>query len=74
LNGKEIFAREEYHHGSRFDQYVVRATLKAGANELLVKVCQNNQTDAWAQVWQFQLRLADATGGAAPFKLALPKK
>jgi hypothetical protein len=71
LNGKEVFAREEYHHGSRFDQYVARGTLKAGKNAILVKVCQNNQTDSWAQDWQFQLRLADATGGAATFKEAL---
>ncbi len=74
LNGKEVFAREEYHHGDRFDQYTARGTLKAGKNEILVKVCQNNQTDSWAQDWQFQLRLADATGGAVPFKVALPEK
>lgn len=72
LNGKEVFAREEYHHGSRFDQYTAHTTLKAGKNEILVKVCQNDQKDSWAQVWQFQLRLADATGGAIPFKVALP--
>lgn len=74
LNGKQVFAREEYHHGDRFDQYVARGTLKAGKNEILVKVCQNNQTDVWAQDWRFQLRLADATGGAVPFKNALPVK
>jgi hypothetical protein len=70
LNGKELFAREEYHHGDRFDQYMVPATLKAGKNEFLVKVCQNNQTEPWAQVWQFQLRICDATGGAVPVKVA----
>src|SRR5207248_10952700 len=45
LNGKEVFAREEYHHGSRMDQHVGRGTLKAGRNEILVKVCQNEQTE-----------------------------
>ena len=71
LNGKPVFALEEYHHGERFDQYVVRGTLKAGKNELLVKVCQNNQSEPWAQNWRFHLRLCDATGGALPVKAAL---
>lgn len=72
LNGRPVFAREEYHHGDRFDQYVARGTLKAGRNELLVKVCQNNQTEQWAQAWTFQLRLCDATGGALPVKAVAP--
>ena len=72
LNGKELFAREEYHHGERFDQYVVRTTLKAGKNELLLKVSQNDQKEPWAQVWQFKLRLCDATGGALPVKIVTP--
>jgi len=74
VNGKELFAREEYHHGERFDQYVAKGTLKAGKNEILVKICQNNQTEQWAQAWQFQFRIADATGGAAPVKVALADK
>lgn len=67
LNGKEIFFREEYHHGMRMDQHVGRGTLKAGRNEVLVKVCQNEQKEPWAQTWSFQLRLCDAIGGAVPF-------
>lgn len=74
LNGKELFAREEYHHGDRFDQYVAKGTLKPGKNEILLKVCQNNQTDSWAQVWHFQFRIADTTGGAVPVKVALAEK
>lgn len=74
LNGKQLYAREEYHHGQRFDQYVAPATLKAGKNEILVKICQNNQTEPWAQLWQFQLRISDATGGAVPFKTVLAAK
>jgi hypothetical protein len=69
LNGKEIFAREEYHHGQRLDQYIAKGTLKKGRNEILVKVCQNNQTDSWAQEWSFMLRICDATGGAVPFRM-----
>ena len=67
LNGKQLFAREEYHHGMRLDQYAVRGTFKQGKNEILLKVCQNEQKDAWAQSWQFQLRLCEFVGAAAPF-------
>jgi hypothetical protein len=73
LNGKEIFFREEYHHGNRFDGMVGKGTLKVGRNEVLIKVCQNEQKEDWAQSWAFQLRLSDAIGGAVPFKV-LPEK
>ena len=72
VNGKQVFAREEYHHGENFDQYAARVTLKAGKNELLLKVCQNDQKEPYAQVWQFKLRLCDATGGAVPVKIVPP--
>lgn len=72
LNGKEVFAHEEYHHGMNIDQYFCRATLKAGKNELLVKVCQNEQKEQWAQSWMFQLRLCDSTGVAVPFAVVPP--
>jgi hypothetical protein len=64
LNGDLIFAREEYHRGMSLDQYRMRATLKPGNNVILVKLCQNEQTEPWAQSWQFQLRVCDATGTA----------
>ncbi|VTS03948.1 ATP phosphoribosyltransferase regulatory subunit [Tuwongella immobilis] len=72
LNGKQIYAREEYHHGEEMDQYIGRGVLKPGRNEILIKVCQNEQTQSWAQRWQFQLRISDETGGKVPFKL-LPR-
>lgn len=72
LNGKRVFSREEYHHGSRMDQHVARGTLKTGNNELLVKVCQNNQDQSWAQVWAVQCRLCDATGGGLPVTQVVP--
>jgi len=74
LNGTEVFFREEYHHGDRFDGMVAKVTLRAGKNEILVKVCQNEQKDAWAQRWDFQLRLSDAVGGAVPFKVVAGKQ
>jgi hypothetical protein len=66
LNGKEVYFREEYHHGMQMDQHVGKGTLKAGRNEILIKVCQNEQTDSWAQLWSFQLRVCDHLGGAVP--------
>jgi hypothetical protein len=66
LNGRRIFAREEYHHGMRMDQHVAAGTLRAGRNEILVKVCQNEQTEDWAQSWSFQLRVTDTTGAKVP--------
>jgi hypothetical protein len=70
LNGKEIIARDECHHGMDMDQYVGQGVLRAGRNEVLVKVCQNEQTEPWAQDWVFQLRLCDATGAAVPWTAA----
>jgi hypothetical protein len=69
LNGKQIYFREEYHHGQRMDQHVGRGALQPGRNDILIKVCQNDQTDTWAQTWTFQLRLCDALGGAVPFTM-----
>ena len=66
LNGKKLFEREEYHHGDNMDYHLGKGTLKPGPNVLVVKVCQNNQKDAWAQRWQFQARICDATGAPLP--------
>lgn len=72
VNGKKAFEREEYHHGTKLDQHAGPAVLKAGKNEILVKICQNDQKEQWAQVWQFQVRICDATGGAVPFRVESP--
>jgi hypothetical protein len=42
----------------------MRARLRAGKNVILLKVCQNEQSEDWAQTWQFQFRVCDATGTA----------
>ena len=73
LNGELLFFRHEYHHGMTMDQYVGRGKLRKGANELLIKVCQNEQKDDWAQSWGFQARLCDALGGAVPFTNVTPE-
>jgi hypothetical protein len=63
LNGERIYTRDEYHHGMSMDQYQATGTLKPGRNTILLKVCQNEQKDDWAQSWSFQLRVCDPTGG-----------
>ena len=62
MNGELLFGHEEYHRGMHFDQYSVLGELQAGENVILLKVCQNEQTDSWAQVWEFQFRICDLTG------------
>jgi len=38
----------------------------------LVKVCQNDQPEEWAQNWMFQLRLTDGLGAAVPLVVVTP--
>jgi hypothetical protein len=72
LNGTLGAFRNEYHHGMKMDQYVARGTLRKGRNEVLLKICQNEQKEDWAQTWSFQARLCDAVGGGVPFKIVTP--
>lgn len=64
LNGELLTANHVYHAGTAIDQYVGQGRLKAGRNQILVKVAQNEQTEDWAQRWQFQLRVCDHLGTA----------
>ncbi len=64
LNGKLIADNEVYHARMELDQYVGRGQLKKGTNQILVKICQNEQTEDWAQRWDFQLRVCDKNGTA----------
>ncbi|MFZ4765396.1 MAG: hypothetical protein ACOYMN_10620 [Roseimicrobium sp.] len=64
LNGKLLFSRDEYHRGAQMDQYKLKCRLKKGANAILVKCCQNEQTESWTVEWEFQLRVCDSTGTA----------
>jgi hypothetical protein len=64
LNGELLFEREVYHALTNIDQYVAQGNLKPGKNVILLKICQNEQTEAWAQDWAFQLRICDPVGTA----------
>ena len=64
LNGELLFSRDEYHRGAQMDQYKLKCHLKKGENAILVKCCQNEQSESWPVEWEFQLRVCDATGTA----------
>lgn len=63
LNGYLVAENPTYHSGSPFDQYRADGELKMGKNTILVKLCQNEQSEPWAQVWPLHLRLTDPAGG-----------
>lgn len=64
LNGELLTSNHVYHANMFIDQYVGRGRLKAGRNEILVLIAQNEQTEPWAQDWKFQLRVCDDIGTA----------
>jgi hypothetical protein len=64
VNGELVFEREEYHRSTRMDQYRIPVSLIAGDNTIMLKVCQNEQEEDWAQDYQFQLRVSDSSGAA----------
>lgn len=66
LNGELVMVNEIYHNSNAMDKFSGKVKLKKGANQILIKVCQNEQEEPWAQDWQFQLRICDASGKAIP--------
>jgi hypothetical protein len=64
LNGKLLSSAEVYHNNIAMDQYVGRGELRTGRNLIMLKICQNEQTEDWAQDWKFQFRVCDASGKA----------
>lgn len=66
VNGRPVTMNNVYHTGAQIDQYVAPVELKQGTNNLLLKLCQNEQTEAWAQDFSFMVRFTDETGLAIP--------
>ena len=64
LNGELKASHPVYHTGESIDQYQVRASLQTGRNVILLKICQNEQTQSWAQDWDFRFRVCDSVGTA----------
>jgi ribosomal protein L29/type II secretory pathway pseudopilin PulG len=62
VNGELVISNHVYHAGNAIDQFSASVTLRPGVNQILLKICQNEQTDSWAQDWQFQARMTDSTG------------
>ena len=62
INGRQVMANKVYHSGSMIDQYIANCDLKKGTNRVLLKICQNEQTEPWAQEWEFQFRITDRAG------------
>jgi hypothetical protein len=62
VNGKPVMAHEIYHASEAIDQYVAAAEFREGTNTVMVKCCQNEQTEPWAADWKFQLRVCDSLG------------
>jgi hypothetical protein len=72
INGREALARETYHQSFDRDAFTAPVHVAKGRNTILVKVCQNDQPEEWAQNWMFQLRLTDGLGAAIPIKVTTP--
>lgn len=62
VNGQRKMINAVSHSGSAVDQYIADFDLKLGENTILLKLCQNEQTERWAQKWEFQCRITDPTG------------
>jgi len=62
INGELLMQNEVYHAGSMIDQYIANFSLKKGTNRILLKICQNEQEESWAQNWKFQFRITDPSG------------
>ena len=64
VNGELVMSNEIYHNSNSIDKFTAPVKLKKGDNKILVKLCQNEQTQSWAQDWSFQFRFCDSTGKA----------
>lgn len=64
VNGQLVMSNEVYHNSNSIDKFSAPVKLQKGGNKVLVKICQNEQTQPWAQDWSFQLRFCDSTGKA----------
>ena len=73
VNGKPVMAQEIYHASEAIDQYVATAEFREGTNTVMVKCCQNEQTEPWAVDWKFQLRVCDSLGSPLATQLATEK-
>jgi hypothetical protein len=62
VNGQLVLDNEIYHVGMMPDQFSGPAHFEKGKNSIVVKVCQNEQPEPWANLWMFQVRVCDKLG------------
>lgn len=64
VNGKKVFAKEEWQNGTRLDRFIVPVEFQQGRNQILLKVCQGPKyrDPGMANPWSFQIRICDGTG------------
>jgi hypothetical protein len=74
LNGEQVFARQQWLNGIRFDRFVAPVKLRRGENRVLVKICQGPQhkNPDVPNNWSLQLRFCDADGTGLGLKSTLP--
>ena len=74
LNDKKILSREQWLNSTRLDRFTAPASLQAGINRVLVKICQGPQhvNPSVPNNWSLQLRFCDATGASAETTCRLP--
>jgi hypothetical protein len=74
LNGEKVFGRGQWLNGTRLDRFVTPVKLRAGKNEVLVKVCQGPQHSdpSVGNAWSMQLRFCTEDGAGVPLKSLLP--
>lgn len=66
VNGEQKLEFDVYHTNEMVDQYVADVSLKAGDNWVVIKLCQNEQKESWAQNWRFVFRVTDRSGKKYP--------
>jgi hypothetical protein len=64
VNGELVLDRGDAYTGMRLDHYLGKARLRAGRNTILVKLVREAPPAPVQNLWQFQLRICDATGAA----------
>ena len=74
LNGRKVFAKEEWQNGTRLDRFIVPVRLRKGTNEILVKVCQGPKyhDPGMANLWSLQVRICDMGGKGVSLHSSLP--
>ena len=75
LNDENVFAKEEWKNGTRFDRFRVNVKLKKGRNRILVKICQGTKysNPELSNLWSVQMRICESDGKGVTFGYALPE-